>query len=155
MCRLHLLIRFSQLTNWKDANSRKVLLVRGARQVGKTYIIRELSKSFDHFLEINFLSDMRVHTFFNEDINIHSLTEQLSVFYNIPIQSGKTLLFLDEIQECPDALSALRFFYEKMPNLHVIAAGSLVEFALSKIPSFGVGRIQLKSNLEVRVRCRV
>ncbi|MBK7173740.1 MAG: AAA family ATPase [Bacteroidales bacterium] len=65
----------------------------------------------------------------------------LSVYYNIPVRDGQTLLFLDEIQACPQAISSLRFFYEKRPALHVVAAGSLLEFALQELPSFGVGRI--------------
>jgi predicted AAA+ superfamily ATPase len=69
------------------------------------------------------------------------ICEQLSLRYGVPIVAGQTLLFLDEIQSCIPAISSLRFFYEKMPNLHVVAAGSLLEFALEEIPSFGVGRI--------------
>ncbi len=127
---------------WKDDPQRKVLLLRGARQVGKTYSVRQLGKTFDHYLEVNFESDKSVHEFFREDLNANEIINNLSAFYNVPIEDGKTLLFLDEIQASVSAITSLRFFREHRPGLHVIAAGSLLKFALSEIPSFGVGRIQ-------------
>lgn len=130
------------LNQWVSDPSRKVLLLRGARQVGKTYIIRELGKKFNHYLEVNFESDKSVHRFFESDLNPDEICANLMAYYNIPIHDGKTLLFLDEIQSCKPAISSLRFFYEKRPELHVVAAGSLLEFALKDLPSFGVGRIQ-------------
>lgn len=130
------------LLNWKNGKHRKVLLVRGARQIGKTYSIRELGKSFDNFLEINFEEYPEVKLFFNQSLNPFELLEKLTIYFNHQIIPGKTLLFFDEIQSCPDALKSLRFFYEKIPDLHVIAAGSLLELLLSEIPSFGVGRIE-------------
>ncbi len=130
-----------ELKNWKDAPERKVLLLRGARQVGKTYSVRALGKTFEHFLEINFEESQEVKTFFEGSLDPKALCEKLTAYSNIPLIPGKSLLFFDEIQACPDALRSLRFFYEKMPGLHVVAAGSLLEFVLSEIPSFGVGRI--------------
>jgi hypothetical protein len=130
------------LNQWVSDSTRKVLLLRGARQVGKTYIIRELGKKFDHYLEVNFESDKSVHHFFQSDLNPDEICANLMAYYNVPIYDGKTLLFLDEIQSCVPAISSLRFFQEKRPNLHVVAAGSLLEFALKDLPSFGVGRIQ-------------
>ncbi len=129
------------LINWKADIKRKVLLLRGARQVGKTYSVRELGKSFRYFLEINFESDRKIHQLFAGDLNPIEICNNLSVYYNIPIIDGETLLFFDEIQACVPAMSSLRFFYEKRPGLHLIAAGSLLEFALSELPSFGMGRI--------------
>jgi predicted AAA+ superfamily ATPase len=130
-----------ELLEWKNDPERKVLLVRGARQVGKTYVVRKLAESFKYFLEINFEETPEAKIFFERSRNPNELCEKLSIFFDIPIIPGETLLFLDEIQACPDALKSLRFFYEKMPQLHTIAAGSLLEFALEEIPSFGVGRI--------------
>lgn len=130
------------LLEWKGNRDRRVLLVRGARQVGKTYSVRRLGSAFDHFLEVNFEEEPDVHVFFSRSLNPDGICEKLSAYYKTPIIAGKTLLFLDEIQACPPALSSLRFFHEKMPNLHVVAAGSLLEFALKEIPSHGVGRIQ-------------
>jgi predicted AAA+ superfamily ATPase len=130
------------LLDWKDSISRKVLLVRGARQVGKTYSVRELGKSYEHYLEVNLEEEKQVHFFFEETLNPEVICENLEAFYNVPIIPGKTLLFFDEVQACLPAIQSLRFFYEKMPGLHVIAAGSLLEFALKEIPTFGVGRIR-------------
>jgi len=129
------------LLEWKHEPARKVILVRGARQVGKTYAVRKLGKTFKYFLEVNFEEDPTLSSFFKQSLNPENLCEKLSAFFSVPIIQGKTLLFFDEIQSCPEALSSLRFFYEKNPALHVIAAGSLLEFALSEIPSQGVGRI--------------
>ncbi len=117
-------------------------MLRGARQVGKTYSVRQLGKTFKYFIEINFELDKDVRYFFENSINPHNLIEKLSAYYQTPIIKGQTLLFFDEIQECPEAIKSLRFFYEKMPQLNVIAAGSLLEFALSEILSYGVGRIE-------------
>ncbi len=131
-----------ELALWRKEKEGKPLLIRGARQVGKSTAIRELAKQFDHYLEVNFEEQRRVHSLFEGDLNPKELCENLSILYNIPIIPGKTLLFFDEIQACIPAISSLRFFYEKYPELHVIAAGSLLEFALAEIPSFGVGRIR-------------
>lgn len=130
------------LLDWSKELSRKPLLLRGARQVGKSSAVRELSKYFDNFLEVNFEEQKQVHSLFSGDLSPKELCENLSVFYNTQIVPGKTLLFFDEIQSCIPAISSLRFFYEKYPELHVIAAGSLLEFALSELPSFGVGRVR-------------
>ena len=131
-----------KLSDWKKETNRKVLLIRGARQVGKTTSVRTLGKSFKHYLEVNFEEERDVKQFFSGSLNPLSICQKFSAYYSIPIIKGDTLLFFDEIQACPEALSALRFFYEKMPGLHVIAAGSLLEFALLEIPSHGVGRIR-------------
>lgn len=131
-----------ELTSWGKEKEGKPLLLRGARQVGKSTAVKELSKQFDYFLEINFEEQRRVHQLFEGDLNPEELCENLSILYNVPIMPGKTLLFFDEIQACIPAISSLRFFYEKYPRLHVIAAGSLLEFALAETPSFGVGRIR-------------
>ena len=132
----------AELLAWSKDNDRKVLLLRGARQVGKSSSVRHLGKRFEYFLEINFEEDAETRSFFEKgSLSPQPIIEQLSLKYGVPIIPGKTLLFFDEIQACVPAISALRFFYEKMPDLHVIAAGSLLEFALEEIPSFGVGRI--------------
>ena len=130
------------LLKWKKDPRRKVLLLRGARQIGKTYSIRQLGRQFKNYLEINFEENKEVHTFFSKNLDPKSISEKLSAYYKMPLIPGDSLLFFDEIQACPDALRSLRFFYEKYPELHVTAAGSLLEFVLSDIPSFGVGRIQ-------------
>jgi predicted AAA+ superfamily ATPase len=132
----------NQLIDWKQNPARKSLLLRGARQVGKTYSVRNLGKSFTHFLEINFELEKEVHQFFQSDLHPETLCTNLSAYYNIPIIDGETLLFFDEVQACPPAISSLRFFHEKRPGLHVAAAGSLLEFAIKELASFGLGRIE-------------
>jgi predicted AAA+ superfamily ATPase len=120
-----------------------VLLLRGARQVGKTYSVRQLAKGFTTSIEVNFLEAPEVSQFFSTgSLAPDKIIEKLEVYYGVSLKAGESLLFLDEIQECPEALTALRFFQEKQSSLHVIAAGSLLEFSLSEIPSFGVGRIE-------------
>ncbi|NOY95760.1 MAG: ATP-binding protein [Chlorobi bacterium] len=131
-----------ELVAWKTGIPRKPLLLRGARQVGKTQTVRQLGASFKNYLEVNFETDLRAHSLFAGDLNPREICENLSLLFNISIVEGETLLFFDEIQSCLPAIQSLRFFYEKMPGLHVIAAGSLLEFALSEIPTFGVGRIR-------------
>ena len=131
----------SELSAWKEEYNRKPLLLRGARQVGKSSSVRKLAEKFDDFLEINFEKNRNLCSFFEGDLDVKEICANLSVQFQQKIIPNKTLLFLDEIQACPNAISALRFFYEDYPELHVIAAGSLLEFALEKLPSFGVGRI--------------
>ena len=127
---------------WKQDPQRKTLLLRGARQVGKTYSLRELGKTFNHFVEINFEENPEIHSFFEKALNPKEIIEKLAIYFGTAIVPGDSLLFFDEIQACPEALKSLRFFYEKIPELHVAAAGSLLELAMDAIPSFGVGRIE-------------
>ncbi len=129
------------LLEWASRNNHKPLLLRGARQVGKSTAVQELSKKFDSFVEINFEKQPKYKALFKDDLDVKRIVPQISAMYGTSIKPGKTLLFLDEIQECPQAIMALRFFKEDMPELHVIAAGSLLEFALKQLPTFGVGRI--------------
>lgn len=130
------------LLEWKDDNNHKPLLLRGARQVGKSSAIRQLGKSFKYFMEVNFERDKEIRSIFTGNLKPKEITSRLSAFYGIPIIPNETLVFLDEIQACSDAIHSLWFFYEDYPELHLIAAGSLLEFALKKITSFGVGRVR-------------
>lgn len=130
-----------ELLEWKDNPMKKPLLLRGARQVGKSSAVRHFGKEFQFFAEVNFERHKTVKTFFQGDIDIRLIVQKIAIYINVPIEEGKTLLFLDEIQECPEAIMALRFFKEDYPGLHVIAAGSLLEFTLQELPTFGVGRI--------------
>lgn len=131
----------AQLLSWKEDVMRKPLLIRGARQVGKSSAIRHFGKEFKYFAEVNFERHKAVKSFFQGDVDVHLIVQKIASYINVPIEEGKTLLFLDEIQECPEAIMALRFFKEDYPELHVIAAGSLLEFTLQELPTFGVGRI--------------
>lgn len=120
---------------------RKPLLVRGARQVGKSSAVRHFGATFKYFAEVNFERNKAIKSFFEGDIDVHLIAQKISNYINVPVKAGETLLFFDEIQECPEAIMALRFFKEDYPELHVIAAGSLLEFTLQELPTFGVGRI--------------
>ena len=131
-----------KLIEWKNQTSRKPLLVRGARQVGKSSTVRNLGRTFEFFIEVDFISNKSIHKLFEGDINPVRIYEELSLFHNTPVIAGKTLVFFDEIQACIPAITSLRYFYEKVPDIHLIAAGSLIEFALNELPSFGVGRIR-------------
>ena len=129
------------LSEWASRDTHKPVLLRGARQVGKSTAVKELYKKFDSFVEINFEKQPKYKILFDDDLDVKRIVPQISAIYGTSIKPGQTLLFLDEIQECPRAIMALRFFKEDMPELHVIAAGSLLEFALKELPTFGVGRI--------------
>ena len=132
------------LIDWSRESppDRKPLLLRGARQVGKSSALRQLGKQFKYFVEINFDENREAGSFFEVSQSPQEICEQLALYYNTPIIPGETLLFFDEIQSCQPALAKLRYFYEKYAELHVAAAGSLLEFALEEIASFGVGRIR-------------
>ena len=133
-----------QLADWKTSSIRKPLLIRGARQVGKTYSVLEFAKS--HFNgrvhSFNFEKNPELHSIFEQNLDSNRILMELEFVLNTKIISEKDLLFFDEIQECPKAIMSLRYFYEQNPKLHVIAAGSLLEFALQNI-SFPVGRLQM------------
>jgi predicted AAA+ superfamily ATPase len=132
----------SRLQTWKNKPHRKPLLLRGARQVGKTWIVREFSKSYSSFVEINLEERSEVIPLFDKLLGQpKKLVEQLSLVLGVKIISKETLLFIDEIQESPSALMSLRYFHENFSELNIIAAGSLLEFTLKEI-SFPVGRIE-------------
>ena len=131
-----------ELLKWKSRKRRKPLIVRGARQVGKTYSIRSFGEShFDMFALADLERNPELHRIFSGKLDAKQIIADLEILLRQKIQPGKTLLFIDEIQACPRAITALRYLYEEMPDLHVIAAGSLLEFGMKDI-SFPVGRIQ-------------
>jgi predicted AAA+ superfamily ATPase len=132
----------ASLLEWARNVKHKPLLLRGARQVGKSTAIRHLGEQFESFVEINFDKQRSFHSLFNGDLDAHVIASQIANLTGKEVQPGKTLLFFDEIQACPNAILSLRFFAEDYPQLHVIAAGSLLEFALSELPTFGVGRLK-------------
>lgn len=129
------------LLEWKhERYDRKPLLLRGARQVGKTHAARILGKTFKHFVEINLEVDTNLRTIFTQDRDPKRIVFQLSQYLQKDIIPGSTLLFIDEIQVVPEAVITLRYFYELLPELHVIAAGSLLDFAVEKV-GMPVGRV--------------
>ena len=130
------------LLEWKNGPNLKPLLLRGARQVGKSWAVKHLGETFEFFIEVNFEKRPDMLEVFRKNHDVHQLANTLSLLYNTPVLPGKTLLFLDEIQASTDAIKSLWAFKEDYPELHVAAAGSLLEFALKELPSFGVGRVR-------------
>lgn len=129
-----------KLDIWKHKTRRKPLLLRGARQVGKTYIVRQFGRKFQRYTEINFELSKDAEYIFKADLKPDRIIRDLALLTKNKIVPGETLLFLDEIQEAPEAIKALRYFHENMPELHVIAAGSLLEFQIEQI-GIPVGRV--------------
>ncbi len=132
-----------QLRDWKNDPGRKPLIVRGARQVGKTWAVMDFGQKYFngrvHLFDLE--KHPEWHAIFEKNFDVRQIIADLELVLNRTIETGKDLVFFDEIQSCPRALMALRYFYEDMPGLHVIAAGSLLEFAFKEI-SFPVGRVQ-------------
>lgn len=132
----------SKLIDWKDSSRRKPLIIKGARQVGKTWLAEQLGRDhFKTFVKADLEKQPDLHRLFKGNIAPKRIIEDLEFFSGTRIIPGETLLFIDEIQACPRALTALRYFFEDVPGLHIIAAGSLLEFALGEI-SVPVGRVQ-------------
>ena len=129
------------LSEWAARPAHKPILLRGARQVGKSTAVRHLGEQFKYYVEINLEKQPDYKMLFSRDLQVNRIVSQMAAMCGIPIIPKETLLFLDEIQDCKEAVMALRFFKEDLPDLHVIAAGSLLEFVLDDIPTFGVGRI--------------
>lgn len=129
------------LSEWATRPVHKPILLRGARQVGKSTAVRHLGESFKYYVEINLEKQSNYIDLFKKDLDVTRIVPQMAAMCGTPIVPNETLLFIDEIQESQEAIMALRYFKEDMPNLHVIAAGSLLEFVLDEIPTFGVGRI--------------
>lgn len=132
----------TELLKWKESATHKPLLLRGARQVGKSTAVRELGKTFKYFVEINLEKQPSMKALFTDNIDVRQICGNISMVVSKPVIPGETLLFIDEIQTSQQAIMSLRYFKEDYPELHVIAAGSLLEFTLSGLPSFGVGRIR-------------
>jgi uncharacterized protein len=130
-----------ELIKWKHSSNRKSLILRGARQVGKTFAVRKLGESYEDFYEINFEKRPELKRVFEKNLDPKRILRELSIERGFPIQVEKTLLFFDEIQSSPEALLSLRYFYEDLRELHVVAAGSLLEFAIEQV-GLPVGRVQ-------------
>ncbi len=134
----------TELNAWRLTPNRKPLILRGARQVGKTWLLKTFGNTyFKHVAYFSFDRDDKPQiAFINKDPK--RIVEQLSLLSGTPIIEGETLLILDEIQECPNALNALKYFCEEMPQLHVVAAGSLLGTFLAKPAAYPVGKVTIK-----------
>jgi len=129
------------LSEWSKKENRKPLVLRGSRQVGKTSIVNMFAQNFDTYLCLN-LEEKRAKALFDTDKSTNDLLTAIYLFCNKPRLQNRTLLFIDEIQNSPAAVARLRYFYEEMPEIYVIAAGSLLESLIGKHISFPVGRVE-------------
>lgn len=135
---------YQQLNEWKSSTNRKPLILNGARQVGKTYIIKEFGRyEYKKTAYISLDRNDKARSVFEKDTNPESIILALSAITGVHITEGDTLLILDEIQECPKALSALKYFYEEAAGYHIIVAGSLLGVELHQSDSFPVGKVDM------------
>ncbi len=136
--------KINNLIAWKNKPTRKPLIVNGARQVGKSWLIRHFGNLHfkDKLIEINLEKSKNLHIIFQPDFDVKRIIFELNLALNSTIIPDKTLLFIDEIQACPEALGCLRYFYEEMPDLHIVVAGSLLDFEFRNQP-FPVGRVEI------------
>ena len=134
---------YQSLKEWKTSSARKPIIIRGARQVGKTSAVRHFGKAFKHYVELNFEARPDIHSYFEGNLDPKYIIETIELLLNVKVVVGETLLFFDEAQACPRSLIALRYFYELMPDLHIIAAGSLLDIAIEKV-GVPVGRVEFK-----------
>lgn len=134
-----------ELIKWKNSENRKPLIIHGARQVGKTYIIKEFGKQYyDNLIYVNFETNTELSAQIDESIDAKFIINKLELFYGEKIIQGKTLIFFDEIQANERALTSLKYFYENAPEYHIIAAGSLLGIAINRENySFPVGKVQM------------
>ena len=134
----------NKLIQWKSSDDRKPLVLQGARQVGKTWLMKEFGAShYQHSVYFNFDEEDELGSIFEVNKNPHRIIELLSLIAGEKIEPGKTLILFDEIQECPAALNALKYFKEKANDYHVIAAGSLLGTLLAQPKSYPVGMVNL------------
>jgi uncharacterized protein len=130
-----------ELTKWKGKKFRKPLVIRGARQVGKTTAIHLFSDQFDQYIYLNLEKDEE-RILFEQNYPFPDLVTNLFIYAGKRRDGGKTLIFIDEIQNSPKAVALLRYFYEEASDLFVIAAGSLLESTMDRKISFPVGRVE-------------
>lgn len=136
-------IAFEKLRRWKANTERKPLIIRGARQVGKTWLMKEFAKSaYSQTVYINFESSKHLQTLFLDDFDIPRIIATLQIETGVSIEADSTLIILDEIQEAPGAITSLKYFYENAPQYHVISAGSLLGVALHQNTSYPVGKVE-------------
>ena len=133
---------YQKLLKWKDSEYRKPLIVYGARQVGKSYVITEFGKNeFNDIMIFNCEKDSRIKSIFEKGFQTDRILKDLEVLSDKKIIPGRTLIFLDEIQEVPKAITALKYFSEDAPEIHVVVAGSLLGLAIHEGVSFPVGKV--------------
>jgi predicted AAA+ superfamily ATPase len=135
---------FDRLVAWKNDPDRKPLILKGARQAGKTWLMEEFGKTqYDSYVSFNFDEEEEIKSIFAANKNPHRIIELLGLLAGQKIMPQETLIIFDEIQECPEALNALKYFREKANEYHIVAAGSLLGTLLAKPKSFPVGQVNL------------
>ncbi len=133
---------YKELLLWKNKKNRKPLLLEGARQVGKTYLLKEFGNNeYDDCAYFNFEKTLELDSLFKSSLDSISLIESLELFIGRKINSKSTLIFFDEIQASPRAVTSLKYFYEETPEYHVASAGSLLGVSVSRVSSFPVGKV--------------
>jgi predicted AAA+ superfamily ATPase len=134
---------YKQLEEWQSKHTRKPLLIMGARQIGKTTLLKAFGKdSYEDFLYVNLEKQKEVHDFFTGNKNPKEILKKLNLIHGDNIEADKTLIILDEIQECRDALISLKYFQEEAPEIHIIGAGSLLGLSIGNNRSFPVGKVE-------------
>lgn len=133
----------SVLINWKNKPTRKPLIIKGARQVGKTWLMKTFAEEeFKDYVYINFERDTQLQTIFTQDYDLKRILLALEIQSGKEITPKKTLVILDEIQEAKGGLTSLKYFNEELPNLHIVAAGSLLGLSIHEKQSFPVGKVE-------------
>lgn len=136
-------IEIQQLKKWKQSNGRKPMIIRGARQVGKTWLMKEFGRlEYKDVVYVNCEADPAVRNMFTGDFDTTRIIRGLQIIAGKPIEPNHTLIIIDEIQEAPGALTSLKYFHENAPEYHVIAAGSLLGITLNRSGSFPVGKVE-------------
>lgn len=134
--------KIEELKKWKESPNRKPLIIRGARQVGKTWLMKEFGeKYYDKYAYINFDDNTRMNKLFEEDFDLDRIIQGFKIESRVNIEAKNTLIILDEIQETPKALKALKYFCENAREYHIISAGSLLGVAIHEGTSFPVGKV--------------
>ena len=134
--------KMEELKRWKDSPNRKPLIIRGARQVGKTWLMKEFGReNYEKCAYINFDDNTRMNNLFEEDFDIDRIIQGLKIESGVNIEPENTLIIFDEIQETPKALKALKYFYENAREYHIVSAGSLLGVAIHEGTSFPVGKV--------------
>ncbi len=141
-------LAYNELLNWKKSKNRKPLIVKGVRQCGKTWLLKEFGKNnYEDVAYFNFEGNISLQERFSQDLDVNGIIEELSILNNKVIKKETTLIIFDEIQFCGNAITALKYFYENAPEYHIVCAGSLLGLLLSKPLSFPVGKVDF---LELR-----
>ena len=131
------------LISWKASPNKKPLVIQGVRQCGKTFLVEDFGKRhYSDVVHFRFDKDAKVKGFFSQDLDPKRIIKDLGLARGKSIKPHETLIFFDEIQECGNAITSLKYFYEDTPEYHIVSAGSLLGVAMKKGTSFPVGKVE-------------